>query len=155
MSVKKNSTWKKVLFHIILIISVIIAVYPALRVFGTSLRPGNSLHSTSLAIIPDNATLDAYKTWIFDTEFLEKEKSYVNTTTQLAYVIPRSSFHLLEKDIIEILNRKYNYNYVPLSEVRSPIEFQIKRIVRKQFEELSNTILQKISNIEESVNQSN
>jgi len=50
---------------------------------------------------------------------------------------------------------KYNYNYVPLSEVRSPIEFQIKRIVRKQFEELSNTILQKISNIEESVNQSN
>ena len=50
---------------------------------------------------------------------------------------------------------KYNNNYVPLSEVRSPIEFQIKRIVRKQFEELSNGILQRISNIEESVNQSN
>ncbi len=50
---------------------------------------------------------------------------------------------------------KYNNNYVPLSEVRSPIEFQIKSIVRKQFEELSDGILQRISNIEESVNQSN
>lgn len=48
---------------------------------------------------------------IFDTQFLEKENSFVNTTTQLAYVIPRSSFHLLEKNIVEILNRKYNYNY--------------------------------------------
>ncbi len=70
MSVKKDPTWKKVVFHIILIISVIIAVYPALRVFGTSLRPGDSLHSTSLSIIPDNATLDAYKTLIFDKGFL-------------------------------------------------------------------------------------
>ena len=50
---------------------------------------------------------------------------------------------------------KYNDNYVPLSEVRSPIEFQIKSIVRKQFEELSSDIFQRISNIEESVKQSN
>lgn len=51
---------------------------------------------------------------------------------------------------------KYNNNYVPLmNEVRSPIEFQIKNIVRKHFEELSNGILQRISNIEESVNQTN
>lgn len=47
---------------------------------------------------------------------------------------------------------KYKNNYVPLmNEVRSPIEFQIKRIVKKQFEELSKDIFQRISNIEESV----
>ena len=51
---------------------------------------------------------------------------------------------------------KYNNDYVPLmNEVRSPIEFQIKNIVRKHFEELSNGIIQRISNIEESVNQTN
>lgn len=45
---------------------------------------------------------------------------------------------------------KYEINYVPL-EVQSPIEFHIKNIVNKQFEELSNEILQKLSNIEDSV----
>ena len=43
---------------------------------------------------------------------------------------------------------QYKNNYVPLEEVRSPIEFQIKNIVRKQFEELSKDIFQKISKIE-------
>lgn len=48
---------------------------------------------------------------------------------------------------------KYNNNYGPLiQEARSPIEFQIKNIVRKQFEELSGEIIQRLSNIEESVN---
>jgi len=61
-----------------------------------------------------------------------------------------------EIDPMWLLTGRGKYtNYVPLSEVRSPIEFQIKRIVRKHFEELSNGILQRISNIEESVNQSN
>lgn len=49
---------------------------------------------------------------------------------------------------------QYKNNYVPLEEVRSPIEFQIKNIVRKQFEELSKDIFQKISKIEESVKDS-
>ncbi|MBG7612305.1 helix-turn-helix transcriptional regulator [Polaribacter sp. BAL334] len=50
---------------------------------------------------------------------------------------------------------KYKNNYVPLTEVQSPIEFHIKNIVRRQFEELSNGILQKLSNIEEFVKKSN
>lgn len=50
---------------------------------------------------------------------------------------------------------RYKNNYVPLTEVQSPIEFHIKNIVRRQFEELSNGILQKLSNIEESVKKSN
>ncbi|SFL97943.1 sugar ABC transporter permease [Halanaerobium salsuginis] len=70
MSVKKDSKLKKVCFHLFLIISVIIALYPALRVFGTSLRPDNALHSTSLAIIPKHATFAAYKELIFEKNFL-------------------------------------------------------------------------------------
>jgi len=45
---------------------------------------------------------------------------------------------------------KYNKNYVTFTEVQSPIEFQLQRIVKRQFEELSNGILQRLSNIEES-----
>lgn len=70
MSVQKDSKWKRIIFHIILIISVIIAIYPALRVLGTSLRPNDALHSTSLSIIPDNATLNAYQELIFERNFL-------------------------------------------------------------------------------------
>lgn len=39
------------------------------------------------------------------------------------------------------------------SEVQVPIEFHIKQIVKKQVEELSTDILQRLSNIEESIKQ--
>tara|TARA_X000000950_G_C13375390_1_gene442104 strand:- start:90 stop:455 length:366 start_codon:yes stop_codon:yes gene_type:complete len=45
-------------------------------------------------------------------------------------------------------------NYEPL-EAESPIELHIKDIVRKEFEELSKDIFQKLSNIEDSVKNSN
>ena len=45
-------------------------------------------------------------------------------------------------------------NYSP-KEVESPIELHIKKIVKKEFEELSQDILQKLSNIEDSVKNSN
>ena len=45
-------------------------------------------------------------------------------------------------------------NCVPL-EVESPIELHIKSIVRKEFEKMSEDILQKLSNIEDSVKTSN
>ena len=50
---------------------------------------------------------------------------------------------------------EYKNNYVPLKEVQSPIELHIKNIVRKQFEEMSKDIIQKLSNIEDSVKHSN
>ena len=54
------------------------------------------------------------------------------------------------------LKKEEAKNYTPSnSEVQSPIEFHIKEIVKKQVEELSTDILQRLSNIEESVNQAN
>ena len=52
-------------------------------------------------------------------------------------------------------NGEYKNNYVPLKQVQSPIELHIKNIVRKQFEEMSKGIIQKLSNIEDSVKNTN
>ncbi len=51
---------KKLVTHLVLIIFTIIAVYPVLQVITISLRPADRLLSTSLEIIPDNATLKSY-----------------------------------------------------------------------------------------------
>ena len=54
------------------------------------------------------------------------------------------------------LKKEEAKKYTPSnSEVQSPIEFHIKQIVKKQVEELSTDILQRLSNIEESVKQAN
>ena len=70
MSVRKDGFIKRTLIHLILIISAIIAVYPALRVFGISIRPSDILYTTNLEIIPDDATLSAYYKLIFEKPFL-------------------------------------------------------------------------------------
>ena len=56
-----DSPFKTLLIHATLIIACIIAVYPVLRVITISLRPNDTLLTTSLRIIPENATLDNYK----------------------------------------------------------------------------------------------
>ncbi len=65
-----DSPFKRLLIHLVLITACIIAVYPVLRVLSVSLRPNDRLLSTSLAIIPDDATLQAYVTVLFEKEFL-------------------------------------------------------------------------------------
>ena len=56
--------------YLILAIAVAIAVYPVLRIVTISLRPGDRLLSTSLAIIPDDATVANYVGLLFETPFL-------------------------------------------------------------------------------------
>jgi len=65
-----DSPFKRLLIHLALIFSCAIAVYPVLRVLSVSLRPGDRLLSTSLAIMPADATLKAYHTVIFEKDFL-------------------------------------------------------------------------------------
>jgi arabinogalactan oligomer/maltooligosaccharide transport system permease protein len=67
---RQDSPFKRILIHLILIFSCIIAAYPVLRVFSVSLRPGDRLLSTSLSIIPADATLQAYITVLTEKEFL-------------------------------------------------------------------------------------
>ncbi len=60
-----DSPFKTILIHLTLIICCVIAVYPALRVVTISLRPNDTLLTTDLRIIPENATLNNYKEVLF------------------------------------------------------------------------------------------
>jgi arabinogalactan oligomer / maltooligosaccharide transport system permease protein len=63
-----DSPFKTILIHSALILACIVAVYPVLRVITISLRPNDTLLTTSLAIIPENATLDNYRDVLFGSE---------------------------------------------------------------------------------------
>lgn len=60
-----DSPFKTILIHATLIVASIIAIYPVLRVVTISLRPNDTLLTTDLRIIPENATLDNYKEVLF------------------------------------------------------------------------------------------
>jgi arabinogalactan oligomer/maltooligosaccharide transport system permease protein len=60
-----DSPFKTLLIHATLIMACVITVYPVLRVVTISLRPNDTLLTTDLRIIPENATLDNYKEVLF------------------------------------------------------------------------------------------
>lgn len=69
-----DSGFKRVLIHLTLIAACIIAIYPILRIFTISIRPGDKLLSTDLSIIPKNATLNSYRQVLFG-DLATKRKS--------------------------------------------------------------------------------
>jgi arabinogalactan oligomer/maltooligosaccharide transport system permease protein len=66
----RESKWITALRHVVLLMFVAIALYPALNVLSISLRPGDRLRSTDLAIIPQNWTLESYKQLFTQQPFL-------------------------------------------------------------------------------------
>lgn len=58
------------LIHAVVILACALCVYPLLRIFSVSLRPGDKLFSTDLSLIPDGATVVAYASLLKDTMFL-------------------------------------------------------------------------------------
>ena len=66
----EDSPLKRALIHLAMIIASIIVLFPVIRVFSTSLRPTQTVLSTSLAIIPEGATLDAYRRVLFEDDLL-------------------------------------------------------------------------------------
>lgn len=67
---REDSPFKRIIIHIVLIMVCIVSVFPVLRVLAVSLRPGDRLMSTDLAIIPPDATLESYRIILFDKPFL-------------------------------------------------------------------------------------
>ncbi len=59
-----------VLSYAVLVFFSVIALYPVLQVLTISLRPSDRLLSTTLEIIPDNATLSSYVALFRDRPFL-------------------------------------------------------------------------------------
>ncbi|MFA7331859.1 MAG: sugar ABC transporter permease [Candidatus Delongbacteria bacterium] len=56
--------------HLVLLLFSVIAVYPLLNVITISLRPGDKLRSTDLALIPDGASLQSYIALFTEHAFL-------------------------------------------------------------------------------------
>ena len=54
----------------VLIFFTLFSIYPVLRVFSISLRPGNRLLTRSLAIIPEGANFNSYYRLFFEEPFL-------------------------------------------------------------------------------------
>ncbi|MEM6327730.1 MAG: sugar ABC transporter permease [Bacteroidota bacterium] len=54
----------------VLALFAFLAVYPVTRIFTISLRPGDSLLSRSLALIPDGASFANYRVLLTETDFL-------------------------------------------------------------------------------------
>jgi arabinogalactan oligomer/maltooligosaccharide transport system permease protein len=67
---RDDSPFKRILIHLALWIACFMAVFPVLRVFAVSLRPGNRLLSTDLSLIPPDATFESYRIILFDKPFL-------------------------------------------------------------------------------------
>jgi len=72
MNSKKNLSRvaTRILVYFLLLGFTILVLYPILNVVSISLRPADRLLSTSLRIIPDGATLSAYRTLFLETPFL-------------------------------------------------------------------------------------
>ena len=68
----KEKPLKRAIIHLILILSCVAAIYPILNVISISLRPGDRAFSTSLAIIPKDATLDAFKIVLIEKGYTEE-----------------------------------------------------------------------------------
>ncbi|NLI10610.1 MAG: carbohydrate ABC transporter permease [Elusimicrobia bacterium] len=66
----KKETVKQILLHIGLICAALICVYPLSRIFTVSIRPGDRIISTDLALIPDQATFLSYIKLLKETYFL-------------------------------------------------------------------------------------
>jgi arabinogalactan oligomer/maltooligosaccharide transport system permease protein len=67
---RHESPFERMLVHAVLILACLIALYPALRVVTISLRPGNRLLSTTLELIPPDASLENYTRVLFEKDFL-------------------------------------------------------------------------------------
>ena len=70
MSGLKQPRWHRILTHAVLLVVVAVTLFPVFQILGVSLRPGDKLYSTSLRLIPDNATWEAYRIILFERDFL-------------------------------------------------------------------------------------
>ena len=59
---------KRLVIHLLLAGAAIIAAFPILRVLGVALRPGNRLLDSHFSLIPDGATLDAFRHVLGETD---------------------------------------------------------------------------------------
>jgi len=67
---RQDGPLKTLVVNLVLAGACVVAIYPLLQVLTISLRPGNRLFSTSLQLIPDNATLQSFSDVLFHSDFV-------------------------------------------------------------------------------------
>ncbi|MCX5974698.1 MAG: sugar ABC transporter permease [bacterium] len=84
-----DSPFKRILIHLLLIFACLVAIYPVLRVLTVSLRPGGSVFSMDLSMIPADATLENYTQILFQSDFWNwlKNSLIVSLSTALVSLI--------------------------------------------------------------------
>jgi arabinogalactan oligomer/maltooligosaccharide transport system permease protein len=70
VSLERKKQLKFFLVHVVIVIAAAACVYPLLRIFSISLRPGDKLFSTDLSLIPAGASFSAYRNLLKNTMFL-------------------------------------------------------------------------------------
>jgi len=70
MNNRTKKAFRNILIHLGIIAFVIICVYPLLRIFSVSIRPGDKIISTDLSLWPENATFVSYLKLLKNTYFL-------------------------------------------------------------------------------------
>jgi arabinogalactan oligomer/maltooligosaccharide transport system permease protein len=68
---RKDPIIVRIIIYLVLAVFLAISIYPILMVFSISLRPGDRLLTTSLAIIPKDATLATFKELFTERPFLQ------------------------------------------------------------------------------------
>lgn len=71
--IKKHQMQKRIqkfIIHVCLVCYSIVCIYPLLRIFSVSIRPGDKIISTDLSLIPEGANFGAYFSIFKDTNFL-------------------------------------------------------------------------------------
>ena len=68
---------------VFLVFFTLATIYPVINVFTVSLRPGDKLLSTSLEIIPENATFESYIKLFTETDFLR----WLFNSTFISFVV--------------------------------------------------------------------
>lgn len=68
---REDSPFKRLIIHLALLAYCVITIYPLLRMFTVSIRPGNRLLSTDLSIIPADATLESYRIVLLEKPLLQ------------------------------------------------------------------------------------
>jgi len=83
---KTRYWYQYVIIYSILLLFVAISIFPILRVFTISLRPGDNLLNTSLRIIPEDATLANYVQLFTEKPFLTWIKNSLIVTLAVTII---------------------------------------------------------------------
>lgn len=65
---REDKPLKRLVIHLLLALTALIAAFPIIRVFGVALRPGSRLLDPEFSIIPPGATFEAFQHVLFETD---------------------------------------------------------------------------------------